>query len=87
MRIVITNKSTLEEYLIEALVYGDTNGDGRFATADYMLMKRAILNSSLLTSVYFTAADLDGDGIIKTSDYMKVRRHITGAYNIYDHIA
>ncbi|MBE7056569.1 MAG: hypothetical protein E7388_03915 [Ruminococcaceae bacterium] len=87
MSLEIVNTLTSEVLIKTITVYGDVNGDGKVSSADYMKIKASILKPSLLTGVYFTAADLDGDGIIKTSDYMKVRRHITGAYNIYDHIA
>jgi len=86
MIIEAVNKETSESSWKEIVIYGDVTGDGQVSAADYMKVKRSIVQPDLLVGANFIAGDLDKDGILKTSDYMKIRRHITGSYNIYDNI-
>ncbi len=68
---------------VTVMVKGDTSGDGKIATADYLKARRAIADESMLSGVFFVAGDIDGNGVISTSDYLKIKRHFGGKYNLF----
>jgi len=86
MMLAITDNTTGESYTVDVVVYGDINGDGRVATADYMAIKNAILNKDSLSGSLFTAADVNKDGRLTAVDYMKVNAYFKGAYDLYGDI-
>ncbi|MBE7057007.1 MAG: hypothetical protein E7388_06170 [Ruminococcaceae bacterium] len=83
MTVVATNKIVSKEYTSEVVVLGDVNGDGLVKAGDYMKVKKAIADSTLLTGAYFKAADVTGDGLLKAADYMRLKRYLSGELNIY----
>lgn len=70
----------------DIIVKGDVNGNGRIDTNDYLLVKRAYINTIVIPedSDIFTAADVNGNGIIDTNDYLKIKNHFRGTVNLFD---
>ena len=79
-KVSITASDGTKVYTV--LIYGDTNGDGKISSLDYMKIKNHILKSSNLTGVSETSADTNKDGKITAVDYMKVKNHILGSSKI-----
>ena len=71
-----------EQYTVSIL--GDTSGDGKITSVDYLIIKRAFLGTYALDTARTIAADINGDGIITSSDYLRIKRHFFGTYNIYE---
>ncbi len=65
------------------VIKGEINGDGRVNVTDYLLAKRQMGNTNLLSGAKFFAADIDGNGTVSTADYLKIKRHMGGKYNLY----
>ena len=63
-------------------VSGDIDGDGALTVTDYILLKRALLNTYDFTSVSFAAADIENDGSITTTDLIKLQKHLQNLYVI-----
>jgi hypothetical protein len=61
---------------------GDVDGDGMLSTTDYIIVKRAYMNTYKLNDVEFLAADIDEDDAITTADYIFVKRAYMGTYEI-----
>lgn len=60
-----------------AVVLGDTNGDGKASSGDYVLIKNYIMKSKgLETSEKQSAADINGDGKISAGDYVLIKNYI-----------
>ena len=59
-------------------IRGDVDGDGSITLADWVAIKRHILNYAPLTGTSAQAADVDGDGSITLADWVAVKRHILG---------
>ncbi len=74
---LVTDGST--EYSV--IVKGDINGDGKIASADYILIKRAIAGD-VIAATQLSAADIDDNGAVSASDYMRVKGYIKGEYSI-----
>ena len=55
---------------------GDSNGDGRLATADYMRIKTRFKKNISMTESQLWAADVNDDGMISSYDYMMVKRSV-----------
>ncbi len=66
----------------QILIYGDTDGDGKVYTLDYVRIKKSILSQLKLDGIYKTAADTSRNGQIDTLDYVQVKKQILGQYNI-----
>ena len=64
-------------------VKGDTDGDGKLTVTDYLLIKRHILKTTVLTEEFFKAADVDGDGSVASTDYVLIKRHLLNISDIY----
>ena len=60
----------------DIVVLGDTSGDGKITSSDYMKIKNHIMETSTLKDAYKSAADVSRDSKITSSDYMKVKNHI-----------
>jgi len=63
--------------------YGDINGDGKIAAADYMMIKKSLTGSVTLTAAQAAAADCDNNGAVAVTDYMKVKAYIKGTFVLY----
>ncbi len=64
------------------LSLGDIDGDEEITTADYVLTKRAFMDTYSLTDAQKIAADIDKDNEITTADYILVKRAFMGTYVI-----
>ncbi len=69
---------------IEEPVYklGDVNGDGAHDTADYTLIKRAVVGTYTFSEEASAVADINGNGDIDTYDYILAKRSAMDTYNI-----
>jgi hypothetical protein len=60
--------------------FGDVNGDGKVNTADYVVLKRHIMNTYELNEDQLTRANINGDAKINTADYVLLKRFIMGSW-------
>ena len=60
------------------VIPGDTSGDGRLSSADYLAIVRHFNGAADLGIANAKAADLNGDGMVTTFDYFKVKRMLSG---------
>ena len=70
-----TNVESKEEQ-IQSVVKGDVNGDGKISPADYVLIKKYILNKKVLSDNEKKSADINEDGKISPADYVLVKKDI-----------
>lgn len=59
-------------------VIGDANGDGTVNAKDYVLLKRHILGTALLSEETLDLMDVDGNGSVNAKDYLVLKRNILG---------
>ncbi|MBQ7646285.1 MAG: leucine-rich repeat protein, partial [Clostridia bacterium] len=59
-------------------VQGDTDGNGKIDSTDYICIKRHILGINGLSGAYKKAADTDMNGKIDSTDYIMIKRQILG---------
>lgn len=64
------------------VIYGDTNGDGKTNTSDYVQIRKQILGTLSLSSYNKLAADTNKNGKVDLSDYVQTRKQILGEYQI-----
>ena len=64
------------------VIYGDTNGDGKTNTSDYVQIRKQILGTLSLSSYNKLAADTNRNGKVDLSDYVQIRKQILGEYQI-----
>jgi hypothetical protein len=60
--------------------FGDVNGDGKVNTADYVVLKRHIMNTYELNEDQLTRANINGDTKLNTADYVLLKRYIMGSW-------
>jgi len=61
---------------------GDVDEDGDVDAADYVLVKRAVLNTYELSEQQKLVADIDADGDVDAADYVLVKRIVLGTYTV-----
>ncbi|HBR30990.1 MAG TPA: hypothetical protein DD733_02790 [Clostridiales bacterium] len=66
------------------IIKGDINGDGIVNAKDYLLVKRAYLDTLTLTETQRKAACLEDTTEPTSKDYLKIKRHFLGTFNIYE---
>lgn len=59
-------------------IVGDVDGNGKVTVTDYVLIRKSILNVSLLTGDNLKNADVNEDGKITISDYITIKKLILG---------
>ncbi len=69
-------------YGLTVPVNGDVNGDGVLNAKDYLLLKRYVLGTVMLTDTQLEAGDVNGDGKVDAKDYAMVKRAILGTYDL-----
>ncbi len=69
MRIVLN-----DEYEYTFVVKGDTNGDGKSAIQDLLMLNKHRLNKSILEGIYFEAGDVNEDNIIDVKDLLLINK-------------
>ena len=63
---------------------GDTNGDGKASSGDYVLIKNYIMESKGLEKTEEKiAADVNRDGKISSGDYVIIKNYIMEGKKIY----
>lgn len=80
----VTAETTLSLSLVSKLsmLRGDVNRDGQIDAMDYLLLKRHVLGTFLLTEEQQRPADVDRSGQIDEMDYLLLKRHVLGTYTI-----
>lgn len=79
-KISINNQSETE--ILEAVVKGDTSGDGIINALDLLQVQKKILGTYTLTGAYLEAADTSKDGQVNALDLLQVQKNILGTYEI-----
>lgn len=66
-----------KSYLYKLSFLGDVNGDGKVSSADYIKIRKHIMETEIIEdNLYFYAADMNNDGKISSADYIAVRKAI-----------
>lgn len=59
------------------VVSGDVNGDGKITSADYVKIRKHIMQTEIIKdNLYFYSADVNNDNKISSADYVKIRKYI-----------
>ena len=61
---------------VYALGYGDVNNDGKVTSQDYIVVRKAIMKQSSLSSDQKKCADMNKDGKVTSQDYILIRKKI-----------
>lgn len=61
---------------------GDVNGDGGITSTDYILAKRAVMETYTLSETQIDVCDINGDGVVTATDYIFLKRAVMGTYTI-----
>lgn len=69
---------------IPALVLkpGDLSGDEGISSTDYLMLKRAVLDTFTLSEDQRAAADVNNDGSVNATDYLMLKRVVLGTYQL-----
>lgn len=73
------------EYTVGKL--GDVTGDGKVNATDYMLVKRAVLQTYKLSDAVKDYADVNGDKKVNSTDYMLIKRAVLQTYKLPERLA
>lgn len=68
--------------VINDILYGDCNRDGKITITDLLAVKSHILGKSALSGDGATAADTNKDGKITITDFIQIKAHILGINTI-----
>ena len=71
-----------EKVSYTVLIYGDTNGDGKISSGDYVKIRQQLLKGGVLTEIFLAAADTNHDGKVSSGDYVRVRQFLLGRLEI-----
>ena len=74
-RLAVTEADILQSFYGISLP-GDVNGDGKVNTVDYVMLKRGIMGTRVLTPEEKQSADINADGRINTADYLLLKKKI-----------
>ncbi len=69
-------KTENEEKTYILVIYGDVNGDSKISSADYILIKNHIMETSKLSEIQIKFADATKDGKVNSADYVAIKNHI-----------
>ncbi|MBO4452464.1 MAG: right-handed parallel beta-helix repeat-containing protein, partial [Clostridia bacterium] len=61
---------------------GDPSLDNKVTATDYLMVKRAVLETYILSAVQNPRADADGNGKVETVDYVMLKRCCLGTYEL-----
>lgn len=64
------------------IIKGDIDGDGIIGTLDYLLYRKALLNTYEMNNLEIKAAEINGEKEISTLGYLHLRKHLLGTGNI-----
>ena len=68
---------------IGVVVLGDINGDGKVNTADYTMLKRAVLETYELNDLQTIAGAISNGTDVSAKDYTKLKRFCLDTFDIY----
>jgi hypothetical protein len=72
----------LEDDVIVDAKLGDVNYDGTVDKYDYILIKRAVMETYTLNDAQVLTADIDKNGAVDKFDYILLKRAVMGTYTI-----
>jgi len=75
-RVQILNAASAPVYDYTALVYGDSNKDGKISSSDLTLICRHVLKQSSLAGISVLSSDANHDGKISSSDLTIICRQV-----------
>lgn len=75
-RVLISNAEAVLNYDIPAVLFGDSNGDGKVSSSDLTIIVRHILKKSTLTGNGLLAGDANHDGKVSSSDLTTIVRYV-----------
>ena len=78
--ITITNNGSSVSF--NAVVKGDTSGDGNINIQDLLKVQKHILGYTELNGSFLKAADNNNDGVVNLVDLLRVQKHILGYVTI-----
>jgi hypothetical protein len=61
-------------------IMGDVNGNGKVDSADYVMVKRAVLKTLTVDAAALRAAAVTNGSSVSAADYVKIRRVVMGTY-------
>ncbi|HQB33080.1 MAG TPA: dockerin type I domain-containing protein, partial [Erysipelotrichaceae bacterium] len=64
------------------IIKGDIDGDGIIGTLDYLLYRKALLNTYEMNNLEIKAAEINGEKEISTLGYLHLRKYLLGTGNI-----
>lgn len=71
------NINNSKSYLYKVSLLGDVNGDGKITSADYVKIRKHIMQTEIIRdNLYFYSADVNDDNKISSADYVKIRKYI-----------
>lgn len=65
-------------YILDVVIKGDVNGDGKISALDYVKVRNHLDKKSTLENAFGKASDASGDGKISALDYVKIRNQLDG---------
>ena len=71
-----TNNIDIKLNVMVKNILGDANNDGKITTIDYIMIRKHLLKTKLLTSEEIKRADIDQNGKISSLDYIAIRKKI-----------
>ncbi len=74
----IDNGTSIQVYVMNIVIKGDVNGDGKISALDYVKVRNHLDKKSTLVSAYLKAGDASNDGKVSALDYVKIRNHLDG---------
>lgn len=70
--------NTVQIYVMDVVIKGDVNGDGKVSALDYVKVRNHLDKKSTLVNAYGQAADSSNDSKISALDYVKIRNQLDG---------
>ena len=78
----VVDSATIPALEITNKLLGDINGNGVIDKYDYILTKRAVMNTIELTEMQIQLADINANGGVDKYDYILLKRHVMGTFSI-----
>ena len=75
-------KTTITVSVIDPLVTGDVDGDGKVNIVDLVQLRKHLAGITTLKGDAFKGADVTKDGVVNILDLVKIRKHLAGLEKI-----